>query len=175
MNWTDLLKKEATSAYGATEGLLDLVDADGLDWKPATGENWMTMGQLLEHLHNACGFCCRGFATGDWGMPEGVEMGDMKPEDMLPTADKMPSIDSLDAAKEKLAADKALCFEMIDQVGEADLAGKVVDTPWAPGLERNLGHHFLQMIDHLRSHKGQLFYYLKLQGKPVHTGNYYGM
>jgi hypothetical protein len=31
------------------------------------------------------------------------------------------------------------------------------------------------MIGHLAQHKAQLFYYLKLQGKPVHTGHLYGM
>ena len=31
------------------------------------------------------------------------------------------------------------------------------------------------MIGHLSTHKNQLFYYLKLQGLPVHTGHLYGM
>jgi hypothetical protein len=38
-----------------------------------------------------------------------------------------------------------------------------------------LGHRLLQMVDHLKSHKAQLFYYFKLQGKPVHTGHLWGM
>jgi hypothetical protein len=29
----------------------------------------------------------------------------------------------------------------------------------------------LQMVDHLKQHKGQLFYYLKLQGKILNTGD----
>ena len=57
MNWTELLKTEIAMTYGATEGLLELVDEDALDWKPATGDNWMTTGQLLFHLTSACGFC----------------------------------------------------------------------------------------------------------------------
>ena len=38
-----------------------------------------------------------------------------------------------------------------------------------------LGHRLLQMVDHLKQHKGQLFYYLKLQGKPVSTTDLWGM
>jgi hypothetical protein len=30
------------------------------------------------------------------------------------------------------------------------------------------------MVDHLASHKSQLFYYLKLMGRPVHTGSLWG-
>jgi len=31
------------------------------------------------------------------------------------------------------------------------------------------------MIGHLATHKAQLFYYLKLQGKPVNTGHLWGV
>jgi hypothetical protein len=31
------------------------------------------------------------------------------------------------------------------------------------------------MVEHLAQHKGQLFYYFKLQGKPVNTGHLWGM
>jgi hypothetical protein len=31
------------------------------------------------------------------------------------------------------------------------------------------------MVGHLAQHKGQLFYYLKLQGKPVNTAHLWGM
>ena len=77
MNWTDLLKAEMTSAYTTTEKLMDLVDADTLGWKPPAGQNWMTTGQLLMHLSDACGAPCRGFATGEWGRPQGVSPADM--------------------------------------------------------------------------------------------------
>jgi uncharacterized damage-inducible protein DinB len=32
----------------------------------------------------------------------------------------------------------------------------------------------LFMVEHLNQHKGQLFYYLKLQGKPVKTPDLWG-
>jgi len=173
MNWTEFLKGEATATYDATEGLVKMVGPDELDWKPETGENWMTTGQLLMHITSACGFCCRGFVTGDWGLPEGQEIEDLPPEEMLPPAEKMPTVGSVDEALELLAGDRKLAFEMIEEVGEDDLREKTCDAPWNPEPQ-NLGAHFAHMIEHLASHKAQLFYYLKLMGKPVHTGNLWG-
>lgn len=167
MNWTELLKGEVEAVYGATEGLVNLVDADKLSWKPATGSNWMTTGQLLEHITEACGACCRGFLTGDWGLPPGVEME-------LPTAAKMPSAKDVPSTLSKLAADKQVALDSIAKAGEKDLASKLVSAPWDP-TPSLLGCQFLHMVGHLGTHRTQLFYYLKLQGKPVHTGNLYGM
>ena len=167
MNWTDLLKSEIESSYHATEGLLKLVDADKLGWKPATGANWMSTGQLLEHITSACGACCKGFVTGDWGLPPGAEM-------QMPTAAQMASVKSVDEAAKKLAADKKVAFEMVAKSGEKDLAARQVTAPWDP-TPRPLGLQLLHMVSHLNQHKGQLFYYLKLQGKPVDTGHLWGM
>lgn len=174
MNWTEMLKDQVADVYRATEGLLDLVDGDHLDWKPETGSNWMTTGQLLQHITTACGFCCKGFVTGDWGMPEGVSLEDMSPAEMLPPADQMPAASSVDQTKSELAADKKLALEMIDQAGEEDLANKKVSAPWAPE-ERILGYQLAEMVGHLAQHKAQLFYYLKLQGKSVGTSHLWGM
>ena len=63
---------------------------------------------------------------------------------------------------------------MIDQAGEDDLAHKEVAAPWAPGSSYALGRHLLEMVQHLDRHKSQLFYYLKLQGKPVNTSDLWG-
>jgi len=174
MNWTQLLKAELESTYATAEKLVDKVDSDNLDWKPASGANWMTVGQLLKHLTNACGAGCRAFVTGDWGLPAGVKIEDLPPEEMLPPAEKLPSIESVEEARKLLSEDKAVALQMIDLVGETDLAGRQVAAPWAPGLEYALGRHLLQMIQHLDRHKGQLFYYLKLQGKPVNTVDLWG-
>ncbi len=175
MNWTELLKASVEGAYPATDALMARLTDRELGWKPATGDNWMTTGQLLMHLTNACGACCRGFATGDWGLPAGVEMKDLPPEAMLPPAEKLPAVTSVAEARRLLAADRALAVKMIDHVGEADLQGKLVSAPWDPTHPRSLGENFLGMIGHLNSHKSQLFYYLKLMGKPVHTGDLWGM
>ncbi len=171
MNWTALLTSEIEAHYRATEGLMSLVDDDALDWTPESGSNWMTTGQLLMHLTNACGFCCKGFATGDWGpQPE----GDPPPADMLPPADSMPSAETVAQAKELLAADKAVALQMVADVGEEALGTRMETAPWNP-TPRPIGYQFLEMVGHLTSHKGQLFYYLKLQGKPVNTMHLWGM
>ena len=106
MNWTELINHELGNTYKVTENLLALVENDKLNWKPATGSNWMTTGQLLLHITSACGACFKGFVTGDWGMPDGVDLKDLPMEEMLPPADKMPTVASVDEAKALLAADK---------------------------------------------------------------------
>ncbi|HTS08941.1 MAG TPA: DinB family protein [Candidatus Eisenbacteria bacterium] len=174
MNWTDLLRNEVETAYGTTARLLDKVDPDGLDWKPATGSNWMTVGQLIKHISNACGAGCKGFVLADWGLPAGKKLEDLSPEENLPPAEKLPTVESVDEAKKLLAEDKAIALQMIDQAGENDLATRQMAVPWEPSVSLMLGHHLLRMIQHLDRHKSQLFYYLKLQGKSVHTGDLWG-
>ena len=62
----------------------------------------------------------------------------------------------------------------ITYAGENGLTNRKMAAPWAPGREQTLGWHLLQMVQHLERHKSQLFYYLKLQGKPVDTGDLWG-
>jgi uncharacterized damage-inducible protein DinB len=174
MNWTKLLRNEIQTAYATTEKLLDKVDPDRLDWKPQTGQNWMTVGQLLQHITNACGAGCKAFATGDWGLPPGVKMEDLTPEEMLPPAEKLPTVKSLDEARRLLSEDKAIALQTIDETGEDALATRELAAPWNPSVVRPLGWHLLQMIQHLDKHKAQLFYYLKLQDKPVNTPDLWG-
>ncbi|MFQ6115167.1 MAG: DinB family protein [bacterium] len=174
MDWKELLKSEIVYTYRVTDGLLDLVDDDSLDWKPSTENNWMTAGQLLMHLTNACGAAMRGFVTGDWGLPDGVDVGDLSPEEMLPPAEKLPSVGSVAEAKELLAEDKQLALDMLAECDEDKLATEIASAPWDQP-DMILGHRLLQMVAHLSHHKSQLFYYLKLQGKPVNTGHLWGM
>jgi uncharacterized damage-inducible protein DinB len=174
MNWKELLKSEVENAYGVTNNLIDMVDDDRLDWKPATGSNWMTTGQLLKHITDACGAAMRGFVTGDWGMPEDFDPSQLPPEEMLPPAEKLPTIGSVAEAKKLLAEDKQVALDMLAKCTEEDLSTKLVTAPWDP-REQILGSRLLSMVGHLNQHKGQLFYYLKLQGKPVNTGHLWGM
>jgi hypothetical protein len=174
MDWKSLLISEIESTYKVTEGLLDLVDASQLDWKPSTGSNWMTTGQLLHHLTDACGAPFRGFVTGEWGIPEGVSPDEVPPEEMLPNADRMPALDSVDQARKLLAADKQLALDMLAACSEERLSTEGTTAPWDP-TERILGYCLLDMVEHLKSHKAQLFYYLKMQGVPVHTGHLWGV
>lgn len=174
MDWTQFLNKEMANAYAATEKLIDKVEPDSLGWKPATGANWMTMGQLLKHITEACGVGCKGFVTGEWGLPEGKTWKDLTPEEMFPPAEKLPSIDSVAQARDLLEKDRALAFEMINEAGEDNLANRNVAAPWSPAAPCALGFHLLKMIEHLERHEGQLFYYLKLRGKPVNTVDLWG-
>lgn len=176
MNWTELLTGAMNETYKATAGLLNLVQDGELDWKPATGKNWMTTGQLLHHLTNACGFCCQGFATGDWGMPETVDMGDQPPEQLLPPAELLPAVTTVAEARRLLEADRVLALRVLEDAGEQRLDTEMVAAPWAPAdLKLPLGAQLLSMIGHLQLHKAQLFYYLKLQGKDVNTRHLFGM
>jgi hypothetical protein len=171
MNWAELIKSEIEDTYPVTDALMNLVDDARLDWKPATGSNWMTTGQLLRHLTDACGSAVRGFVTGDWGMPEGTVL---EGDEMLPAAEKLPTVASVAEARALLAEDKQLALEMLARCSEERLASEPAPAPWDPtGLM--LGYRLLQMVGHQSQHKSQLFYYLKLQGKPVHTGHLWGM
>lgn len=174
MNWTQLLKNEIESTYATALKLLDKITPDRLEWKPGTGANWMTVSQLLKHISNACGASCRAFVTGDWGLPPGVKIEDIPPEEMLPPAEQLPGIESVESARQALLEDKILALKMIDEAGEEVLAGTMMAAPWAPDREFVLGWHLLQMVRHLDLHKAQLFYYLKLQGEAVNTGDLWG-
>jgi len=174
MNWTELIKSEMEDAYRATDGLMAMVYDSELTWKPATGSNWMSTGQLLRHCSDACGMACKGFVTGDWGLPPEVDINNLKPEEMLPPAEKMPTIESVEEARRLLAEDKALGLQILAQAGEERLDTEIMPAPWDP-TPRPLGQHLLGMVYHLGLHKTQLFYYLKLQGKPVNTMHLYGV
>lgn len=174
MNWMELLRSQIERTYGATMRLLDLVEDASLGWKPSTGTNWMTTGQLLMHITTACGACFRGFVSGDWGLPAGVQADDLSSEEMLPPADKLPAVENVAQAKRLLAEDKRLALDMLAESGEERLANTTARAPWDP-REITLGYRLLAMVSHLAQHKAQLFYYLKLQGKPVNTSHLWGM
>jgi uncharacterized damage-inducible protein DinB len=175
MNWKGLLKDELEYLHRVTDRLFGLVDDEDLGWKPATGENWMTTGQLLMHTATGNGPGFKGFVTGDWGLPEGVSFEDMDPGDMLPPAEKMATVESVAEARELLAEDKALATKVLAGVSEEDLADRELAAPWNPTESFALGRHLLHSIRHTLQHKGQLFYYLKLQGKKVDTQHLWGM
>lgn len=170
MTWKELLRAQIEAAYTSTDGLMSLVDDEHLDWSPPTGDNWMTMGQVLHHLSDACGSPCKGFVTGDWGLPEEFDPEHASPADMMPPAEALPAVDRVSTARARLAEDKTVALEMIERSSEEDLSRKKVAPPWDP-TEDVLGRYLLLMVAHLETHKAQLFYYLKLQGKPVSTAH----
>jgi uncharacterized damage-inducible protein DinB len=174
MTLTEVLTQDAEATYKATEGLMRMVDPGQLGWKPPAGSNWMTLGQLLRHCTDACGMSIRGFVTGDWGLPEGVKLDEMPADQMLPPAEKMPSVTTVDEALRLMDEDRKTALRYITEAGEENLLTRRLVAPWG-GPERTLFQHLQEMIIHLAQHKGQLFYYLKLQGKPVNTMDLWGM
>ncbi len=174
MNWRELLTCEVEGTYAVTEKLMRRVNDGDLGWKPSTGTNWMTTGQVLMHLTNACGFCFRGFVTGDWSMPGEKDASENESEAVLLPAEKLPTVGSVAEAVKLLAEDKRMALDMLAKCTDDDLASKMVAAPWNPN-KMALGFQLLMMVDHLKQHKSQLFYYLKLQGQPVSTGDLWGM
>jgi uncharacterized damage-inducible protein DinB len=174
MNWNELIKTEMQSAYAIAEKLAGMVENGALEWKPATGNNWMTTGQLLRHMTQSCGFAFHGFITGDWGTVRSMKAGEPLPDHVLPPAEELPTVESVAEARRWLREDLQAALEILATCSEDALANKTVPAPWDP-TEMVLGRRLLQMVEHLNQHKGQLFYYLKLQGKPVGTADLWGM
>jgi uncharacterized damage-inducible protein DinB len=174
MKLVEVVRQDAELVYATTEALFERVPADALGWKPPSGSNWMSVAQLMMHCTNACGMGIKGFLTGDWGLPEGVHLEDMKPEEMLPPASKMPAAGSVEEARRLLGEDRDLARRQLEGVNDGRLLGDRSPAPWG-GPEVTLFQHLESMVAHLAQHKGQLFYYLKLMGQDVNTSNLWGM
>jgi hypothetical protein len=174
MTLTQILEQEAEAMFATTEALFGMVEGDMLNWKPKDGTNWMTTAQLLRHCSDACGAAIKGFVSGDWGLPPGVKLEALTPEQMMPPAEVMGAVKSVAEALELLRQDKETARKYIAEAGEANLLTKKLSAPWG-GPEMTLFQHLYHMVGHLGQHKGQLFYYLKLYGKNVNTGHLWGM
>ncbi len=174
MRLTDLLKQEAEHSYVVTETLFKMVDARQFAWKPPTGRNWMTLGQLLRHCTEACGGGIKGFVTNDWGLPEGKTFQDLPPDQMLPPAEALPTVESVEQALALLAEDRELALRFLDQAGEEQLLAHRCAAPWG-GPEMTLFQQLAHMVAHLEMHKSQLYYYLKLLGHDVNTSHLWGV
>ncbi len=175
MQWTQLLNTMMEESFSTADKMMELVSDDELNWKPESGNNWMTVGQVLQHMTNSCGFCCNGFATGDWGMPEESCDTEKEHSDMFPPAETLPTTGSVAEARALLAKDRKLALAVVKEAGEDRLESEMSAAPWEPDNSRNLGLHCLGMVQHLDSHRHQLFYYLKLMGKDVNTMTLWGM
>lgn len=168
-----VLRQELEQMFRITESLFELVDDSDLDWKPPTGSNWMSTGQLLLHCATACGSMYKGFISDDWTPPDGVEMPEGEFEG-LPPAEALPTAKSVSQAADMLHRDRDIAFEELENVKEDDLLSRTFPPPWG-GPEMSLFQHLFMSIWHLGQHKGQLFYYLKLQGKSVDTFRLWGV
>jgi hypothetical protein len=174
MTLSEVLLSEIQTTYGITEKLFRQVSDHELSWKPATGTNWMTVGQLMMHCASfGCGKAVQGFVTGEWPFPSETEADDQKAAEYVPPATALPAVTSTRQALELLATDREVAIVSVTQAGETPLLTRRAVAPWG-GPEFTLFQHLLHMIDHLAQHKGQLFYYLKLMGKDVNTADLWG-
>jgi hypothetical protein len=64
----------------------------------------------------------KGFVTGDWGLPPGVDMSKLKLEDMLLPAEKLPSLASVPEAMRLVQDDERLVLQMLAACSEDRLA-----------------------------------------------------
>ena len=174
MTLKQVLLEEAEATYSIAEKLFRLVADEELSWKPTTGRNWMSVGQLLMHCASfGCGKAIQGFVKGDWGLPGDSGINAMTSENHVPPVAALLSVASIEQALELLARDRSLAMNCIAAADERDLLDPRVAAPWG-GPEVSLFQHLLRMIAHLAQHKGQLFYYLKLMGKDVDTNDLWG-
>ena len=157
MDWKAVLIERIENSYRAAEGLLKLVEDEQLVWKPGSGENWMTTGQLVNHMADACGSMFKGFITGEWKFEESLR-----------------SVATVAEGRDKLQRDKKLALDLLNDLEDEDLVNRMVQAPWEKE-SRSLGYPLGEMVSHLDAHKSQLFYYLKLQGVPVNTAHLWGM
>lgn len=148
-------------AYKPAATLIRMAPADKLDWRPAP--NFMSLGQLIDHMGGGIGTDLRCLITGEWPFtPEQMEDG-MKLENI-------PSC-NVEQALAKLEKDKAVLREVLDGISEEDFAAKAVSTPW--GMKGKLEPMAISFREHFTNHKMQLFTYLKLLGFSVNTETLY--
>ena len=107
-------------------------------------------------------------------MPSDFDMSKLTLDMVVPKLDQLKSVSSVTDAKARLAADKKTAFEYLDKCTEEALTTKMVKAPLNQP-DAPLGVRLLNAAEHLDHHKDQLFYYLKMQGKPVSTANLWGM
>lgn len=170
----DILLNEAENTYTITKNLFLLISDNELQWMPASGKNWMTVGQLMMHCASyGCGKAVKGFVKGDWGLPEGTKMEDLNEEDHIVSQTELAGVESVEEALKLLDEDRNLTIRCISEVDESELLNRSFIAPWG-GLDLTLFQHLLLMVSHLNQHKGQLFYYLKLMGKNVSTKDLWG-
>jgi hypothetical protein len=148
-------------AYRPAEALIRMVPRDKLDWRP--GPNFMSLGQLIEHVSNGMGSDFRMLLDSKWPPMEEMEKA-MKLENLLSCG--------VEQALAKLEKDKATLREVLDSVSEEDFAQKTVSVPW--GWTAKMERMALAFREHFTNHKMQLFTYLKLLGLPVNTETLYG-
>lgn len=150
--------------FKAARGLIELTPQDKLGFKPKEG--LMNVGQVLKHLTGCLGESLAMALSNSW--PEIPE------EEMLPAADKMPSIESVDNALEAIDRDWELFKGEMEKITDGEFNQNQINVPWMP-YPMTLLEYMMQAMEHLSNHRMQLFIWLKLSGEDLNTGHLYGM
>ncbi|MBI3961693.1 MAG: DinB family protein [Deinococcus sp.] len=151
--------KYVEEVYRPTASLISLAPAKKLDWKP--GEKFWVLGQLLNHLSTST-WSVAYVINGSWFKEGGMEDDEENLGPLDPKAARARLDQGLEAAKKAVAA-----------LAERDYQSKIVSAPWDPKLKMPLWRLLLFMVEHMATHKTQLYMYLKLLGQPVNTQTLY--
>lgn len=148
-----------------TEHLLDLIPAGRLDWRPELPANVpeaRPLGMLLGHLLDClAGFCATLYALDTQRLAHFARLRE------LPVNHDC----TVEEARERIRQYMSHIEEGFALLSDADLARRI-PTVFAPGGEA-VFTILLGNLEHLINHKHQLFFYLKLLGVPVSTGDLY--
>lgn len=157
---TSLLLAKVREQVALLERLLGLIPPDKLDWRPRAGafRTDELLGHLLECL---AGFCAALYALN----PE--RLSHFEQLRQLPVNHRC----GVEEARERIRQYAAHIEEGFSLIGDRDLARRV-PTVFAERGEAAMTL-LLGNLEHLINHKYQLFFYLKLMGVPVSTGDLY--
>lgn len=147
-------------AFKPASTLIGMVPAAKLGWRP--GPKFMTLGQLICHIGSGVGEGVKLLHTGQW--PSMDEMQEGMKQENLPSC-------GVEEALTKLEADKQVLRAVLDEISEADFAGRIVSVPW--GFQGKFELLAISFLEHFTNHKMQLFTYLKLLDSPIDTQTLY--
>jgi hypothetical protein len=158
--FSSLLLAKVREQIALLDRLIDLVPRDKLDWRPCASafRTDELLGHLLECL---AGFCAALSALN----PE--QLTHFERLRQLPVNHRCGA----EEARQRIRQYAAHIEEGFGLIRDQDLARRV-PTVFAEGGEAGLTL-LLGNLEHLINHKYQLFFYLKLMGVPVSTGDLY--
>ena len=165
---TFVLEQKVQAAVGRMEHLVSLVPVDQLNWRPAPANQEvrevMDLGHVLGHsLDCMAGFCAAFLAAYPEELAEFRELKSARVNHFCTPSEWKERIGIY---KEGIAKGFQLCTD-------EDLKRPVV-TIFMPEGEL-LGSILLNNLEHLVSHKYQLFFYLRLLGVQVGTADLYDL
>jgi hypothetical protein len=163
---TDAVRDKVLEALERTEHLVSLVPVDKVEWRPATdvvpSRPLTDFGHLLGHLLDcAAGICAALHAAYPAELNDFAQLRELsvnhacRPEE---------AAKQLEQYSRRIARGFELCTD-------EDL-GRKLPTVFEPKGER-LVTLLIGNLEHLLNHKYQLFFYLKLIGVPVGSGDLY--